>query len=262
MRGLLIRRAGLTITLAAALFIAASPASATPSRNNNNPSSGATIVGGGGGTITVTFTRPGSATAGPGISIGSGGLPSLPGSLAPINPWTPANIAACNAQTGGTAIIACPAAAAAPPPPPEPGAAIVAGATTTLQRELPHPQLQVQPGYAVTGLKAYLQITTPTGLHFTFAGYRNAVFMTCSWNHFDVNWGDGTDDPDVTSLGGPWPNGDVTHVYQDASPSDDLHVTEYWACPWTDELGAAGVLDLQTANDLPLEIREIQTVEN
>ena len=178
------------------------------------------------------------------------------------NPWTPTNIAACAAQGGGVAIIACPVAGpAAPPPPPQAGATIVAGATATLQDQLPHPQLQVQPGYAVTGLTAYLQITTPTGLHFTFPGFRNAVVMTCSWDHFDVNWGDGTDDPHVTSTGGPWPDGDVTHVYQQASPSDDLHVTEYWTCPWTDQLGAAGVLHLQTANDLPLEIREIQVVE-
>lgn len=148
------------------------------------------------------------------------------------------------------------------PAAPQSGASIVAGASTTLQGELPRPQLTVQPGYAVTGLTAYLQIGTPNHVAFTFAGFHNAVFVACGWDHFDVDWGDGTAQPDVRSTGGPWPDGDVTHVYQQAAPSVDLHVTEYWTCAWHDELGGAGVLDLQTANDLYLPVQEIQTVND
>jgi hypothetical protein len=127
---------------------------------------------------------------------------------------------------------------------------------------LPQPTLRVEPGYAVTGLRAYLQIGSPDHLPFVFQGFHNAVSMACSWTGFDVAWGDGTVDNGVTSTGGPWPDGNVTHVYQQASRDDDLAVTEHWACPWHDQIGGAGLLDLQTRSDLPLEVREIQTVES
>jgi hypothetical protein len=208
------------------------------------------VVGGGGGTIVVTLGGGGGGLIGPIHLPGPGGG----GGVSPILPITPECFEGAPACAGG--------GAPPPPPPPEPGAEIVAGATVTLERELPVPQLTVQPGYAVTGLTAYLQIATGDNLPFTFAGFRNAVMMVCSWNHFDVKWGDGSEDPDVTSTGGPYPNGDVTHVYETASPGDDLGVTEYWSCPWHDELGAVGVVNLQTAGALPLEVRQIETVEN
>jgi hypothetical protein len=238
----------------AAMIVIAHPAYATPSRSNNGSGSvvgNSDTVSGSGGTITVGLTAGG---AGNGPASGTGGA----GNTAPTPP--PPVCAGPTIQTnplqlpcGSSNCIPC-------PPPPQSGGSIVAGATTTLQRQLPQPQLTVQPGYAVTGLTAYLQIGTPDNLAFTFPGFHNAVSVVCSWDHFDVNWGDGTDDPDVRSTGGPYPDGDVTHVYQQASASDDLHVVEYWSCPWHDQLGGAGVLQLQTANDLFLEVREVQTL--
>jgi hypothetical protein len=207
---------------------------------------------------TITFTQPGAGGGGGGTAPGAVG----PGGPVVVNPWTPTNIAACQAQGGSPVLIPCPQAGppGPPAPPPQPGGQIVAGATLTLQQELPQPKLTVQPGYAVTGLRAYLQIDTPDNLPFTFQGFRNAVSMVCHWTSFDVAWGDGAVDTGITSTGGPWPDGDVTHVYQQASPGDDLRVTEHWSCPWHDQIGGAGILQLQTQGDLPLEIREIQTV--
>lgn len=227
----------------------ARPAGATPSRSNNGsgPSSGnSDTVTGSGGTITVGLSNgtAGNASAAPAGSASAAPAPPPPVCGGPTIQTNPLQLPCSNATA----------------PPPQSGSSIAAGATTTLQQELPRPQLTVQPGYAVTGLTAYLQIGTGNDLSFTFAGFHNAVSVVCSWDHFDVNWGDGTDDPDVRSTGGPYPDGDVTHVYQQASPSDDLHVVEYWTCPWHDQIGGAGVLQLQTANDLFLEVREVQTL--
>jgi hypothetical protein len=272
MRRLLRKTFVLIMTTLMALTIMSRPGDATPQTGSNSPGAITPVQVGpssGGGGITVTFTvGSGSGSPGQGAAGGpaGGGLGGGPGNgSAPVNPWNPANIAACQAQSGGLGVlIPCPQAgpaAPAAPPPPQPGASIVSGATLTLQRQLPQPSLTVQPGYAVTGLRAYLQIGTPDNRPFTFQGFENAVSMLCSWTSFDVAWGDGTVDNGVSSTGGPWPNGDVTHVYQQASPQDDLMVTEHWSCPWHDQIGGAGLLALETQGDLPLEVREIQTVE-
>jgi hypothetical protein len=112
----------------------------------------------------------------------------------------------------------------------------------------------------VTGLPAYLQIATPDDLAFVFAGFRNAVAMTCAWDHFAVDWGDGSSDPDVTSTGGAWPDGTVSHVFEDgADPGYRVAVDEQWACAWRDDLGANGVLTLQTQGAVLVEVRDVQT---
>jgi len=219
-------------------------------------------VGGSGKTITVILTGPGA----------SGGFTDPGGATLPKTGRAGGGATAggtpgpaLRSCAGATNLIPClPAAGAAPPPPPPPeaGAVIVAASRVTLQRELPQPALVVQPGFAVTGLAAYLEIHTADDLTFTFAGFRNAVFVTCRWTSFDVDWGDGARPADVTSVGGPYPVGDVTHVYQQASAGDDLHAAENWSCPWRDEIGGAGVLLLQSDNHLPLEIREIQAVSD
>ena len=40
--------------------------------------------------------------------------------------------------------------------------------------------------------------------------------------------------------GGPYPNGDVTHVYQYAAPQVTVGVTEHWSCAWSDQVGDSG----------------------
>ncbi len=219
-------------------------------------------MGGSGKTIVVTLTAPGST--GGFADPGGGPGRARPAASPPAGGAAPA-VPAVRTCAGNSTLIPClPAVAAAPPPPPPPaaGAVIVAASRVTLQRQLPAPRLVVEPGYAVTGLAAYLEIHTPDDLAFTFAGFRNAVFVTCRWTSFDVDWGDGSPAVDVTSVGGPYPSGDVTHVYQQAAVADDLHVTENWSCPWRDEIGGAGVVVLQSDSHLPLEVREIQTVSD
>lgn len=126
---------------------------------------------------------------------------------------------------------------------------------------LPPPGITVAPGYAVTGLTAYLQIAahSPWAAAFADPIRADTISVSCTGTGFDVDWGDGTR-TSTTSPGGPYPTGDVTHAYQQASTGAPLGVTEHWSCAWSDQVGDAGTIaGLASAGHLPLEIREIQT---
>jgi len=152
--------------------------------------------------------------------------------------------------------VPCPGAATPPPP----------SASQIAQRwaqsaHLPPPTLTVAPGHAVTGLTAYLQITAHSPWSTTFADpiRLDTITATCSYTGFDVDWGDGLSSS-TASTGGPYPDGDVTHVYENASPQVTLAVTEHWSCTWADQIGDSGTLSgLSSLGALPLEVREIQT---
>ncbi len=161
----------------------------------------------------------------------------------------------------GMTLVPCPGAAA---PQPVPGATLADQWAS--HANLPGPELEVNPGYAVTGLTAYLQIDPKSPYSTTFnatAQAPNAIHINCSASSFDVNWGDGSPGTHTTSTGGPYPNGDVTHVYQSAAADDDLTVTSHWGCHWTDDFGAAGtVSNLHSTGHLALPVREIQSVND
>jgi hypothetical protein len=152
--------------------------------------------------------------------------------------------------------VPCPANATPPPP----SATEIAQAWVD-SASLPAPTLSVAPGYAVTGLTAYLQIAAHSPWTATFSDpVRNdTITASCGETGFDIAWGDGAR-TSTTHTGGPYPNGDVTHVYQDASPRLALTVTEHWSCSWSDQVGDSGTIaGLSSAGTLPLEVREIQT---
>ena len=92
-----------------------------------------------------------------------------------------------------------------------------------------------------------------------FARSNDGVVVSCAATGFDVDWGDGAHTT-TSSTGGPYPTGDVTHVYQQASTGLPLGVTEHWSCAWSDRVGDAGTIaGLTSVGHLTLEIREIQT---
>jgi hypothetical protein len=144
-------------------------------------------------------------------------------------------------------------------PPPPTAAQVAQGWSKTAH--LPPPGITVAPGYAVTGLTAYLQIAAHSPWTTSFADPIRAdtISVSCAASGFDVDWGDGTR-TSTTSAGGPYPTGDVTHAYQQASAGVPLSVTEHWSCAWSDQVGDAGTLaGLASAGRLSLQIREIQT---
>ncbi|GAC1593959.1 MAG: hypothetical protein NVS3B21_15530 [Acidimicrobiales bacterium] len=154
-----------------------------------------------------------------------------------------------------------PAQPGTPAAPPPPSAADVAQSWSRTAT-LPNPKLTVPPGHAVTGLTAYLEISTPSPWTVAIPDpIRNStISVSCGHTSFDVDWGDGTPPTHTTSTGGPYPSGDVNHDYQEASSSDTIVVTEHWGCRWSTPTGAGGQLTgLRSAGRLQLEVREIQS---
>ncbi|GAC1538319.1 MAG: hypothetical protein NVS3B12_23310 [Acidimicrobiales bacterium] len=154
-----------------------------------------------------------------------------------------------------------PAQPGAPAAPPPPSAADVAQSWSRTAT-LPNPKLTVPPGHAVTGLTAYLEISTPSPWTVAIPDpiRNNTISVSCGHTSFDVDWGDGTPMTHTSSTGGPYPRGDVTHDFQEATPSDTIVVTEHWGCRWSNPLGAGGQLTgLRSTGQLALEVREIQS---
>ena len=126
--------------------------------------------------------------------------------------------------------------------------------------ELPDPQLQVKPGHAITGKPAYLEVTSPRTITTTTSAFGHAVELTVT-SVLDIDWGDGTIERNVTRQGGPWPTGDITHVYTDTSAAAPLHVVQRWSATW--RVGnLTGQIDDQlfTETTLSLPVRELQAV--
>ena len=111
---------------------------------------------------------------------------------------------------------------------------------------------EIDPGYAVTGLRAYLEITDPTPTTITLVG--QGVSLTTEYR---VRWGDGASTT-TTSPGVPYPGGEgeVSHVYRDAEQlvvEVDLVVRGSWNGR---DLGALAPV----TTTLPLDVREVQAV--
>ena len=93
--------------------------------------------------------------------------------------------------------------------------------------QLPLPAPQIEPGWSLTGLPAYLEIGAPTTYTAEVAGEALPVVVTFEASaSYRVVWGDGTVTEHV-SAGGPYPDGDVTHTYADAG-EHTVTVTPIW----------------------------------
>jgi hypothetical protein len=131
---------------------------------------------------------------------------------------------------------------------------------------LPDPLLHIAPGYAVTGLPAFVDIEGPQEIPYgpvTRLGWTVTMGIT---SEYGVDWGDGTV-VRVDSQGGPWPDGDVWHNYMWADADNVVTVRQYWVASFRAEgYGRVVTGDLTnpliTQAALPLAIREIQAVLN
>jgi len=142
----------------------------------------------------------------------------------------------------------------------------VTAETFLTSRQLPNPSLQIQPGEAVVGLLAYLQINGQTTKTFVIQdGFGNTITIVAIGS-YQVDWGDGTVDNVGQDAGGPYPNGDVTHAYQ-KSGTVTITVTETWTATWssTGVLGnlAGGIPGRTTVGVLPnFPVHEVQANRN
>lgn len=126
---------------------------------------------------------------------------------------------------------------------------------------LPKPGPRIEPGWAVTGRKSYLETgSTPTA-RFTRDTPRGELVIDATGPYY-VDWGDGTVGGPYNEPGLPWPDGKITHVYERVG-SYDVVVTQRWSATWTlgSESGRLGGLRTEgRIDDFPAE--ELQAVRN
>ncbi len=109
---------------------------------------------------------------------------------------------------------------------------------------LPVPKPTIPPGYAITGKTAYL-VTNGTTSPPKFAEDTPLGPLTIeATGRYLVDWGDpglpGWTGP-YAGEGQPWPDGQITHVY-DVAGSYTVAVHEEWSAVWR-LAGATGVLN-------------------
>lgn len=147
------------------------------------------------------------------------------------------------------------------PAPTRPTPGVAAALAWERQVQLPEPGLRIAPGWALTGKTAYLEIMGPRELdrEYQALGYPITIAAT---SILDVDWGDGTVERGIRRRGGPWPSGDITHVYTDLG-TYTVTVTQRWTANWRVGSQQGVIADrLVTTGSLQLEARQVQAVRN
>ena len=130
---------------------------------------------------------------------------------------------------------------------------------------VPVPEPRIDPGWAMTGMPAYLEIHGQEGFTHTeeIAGF-GQLRVSFEPTHFEIDWGDGTIKVvDDGRTGAPY-NGDqsqqISHTYVDVDEGTVVRVEARWLATW-ELAGFNGVVGgLQTSEEFPLEVREMQSV--
>ena len=97
---------------------------------------------------------------------------------------------------------------------------------------------------------------------FNVFGY--ALTITATASSYDIDWGDGYWSRGVTSPGGPWPSGDVRHVYTVAK-TYRVRVFQNWTGTWSMAGGGGGAVEgtLQTEGRIEaFPVDQLQAVRN
>jgi hypothetical protein len=132
------------------------------------------------------------------------------------------------------------------------------------QMKLPPPEPYIAPGKAITGLRAFMEIRGPRTVTQTFNVFGYALTITATASSFDVDWGDGSWSRGLTSSGGPWPNGDVRHVYT-TQGTYTVRVFERWTGTWSLAGGGGGSVGGALSSEGRIEafpVVQVQAVRN
>jgi hypothetical protein len=128
----------------------------------------------------------------------------------------------------------------------------------TIRDDLPRPELEVPPGYALTGMPAYLvtnhQLEYGPVTHAVDLGVAVLDVTVTGFGVTRVDWGDGTE-ATYHSPGTPWPDGEVAHTYRDAQ-TVNITVTDTWQVTY--RVPALGIED---SIEAPLPARTLESFE-
>lgn len=124
---------------------------------------------------------------------------------------------------------------------------------------LPVPSPEIDPGYNITGLVAYLETKNTTTHSVDGDTVLGPIGVTARGAYY-VSWGDGTPEQGPYAFeGGPYPNGRITHLYE-RKGTYTVTVREVWQADWQLGGDSGTVTGLQTTASIPLEVRELQAV--
>jgi len=129
---------------------------------------------------------------------------------------------------------------------------------------LPAPEPSIAPGRAITGLRAYLEPNLDAPVEAgrtTWRGTRSTVLgevAIVGVGRYVVDWGDEVTGPH-TGPGGPYPNGNISHVWTTMG-TYDVGVTVEWDVAW--RMGSAtGSLTAATQGTIAdFPVNQVQAV--
>lgn len=124
---------------------------------------------------------------------------------------------------------------------------------------LPEPRPFIAPGRAITGKLAYLETRGDLTHTYTNSTVFGPLTIRAKGS-YTISWGDGTTTGPHDFEGTPWPDGRITHEYQDVG-SYTIIVTERWTASWYLD-GESGVLrSLQTQGTITnFPVEQIEAV--
>lgn len=124
---------------------------------------------------------------------------------------------------------------------------------------LPVPAPVIAPGEMLVGLEAFLETGSPVTHVVTEAATPFGPATFSFESVVTVDWGDGSEPTGpVATAGGPYPDGDLRHVYI-TQGTYDVVVTQDWVATWSVGGDSGTVTGLQTTGTLagfPVEERE------
>jgi hypothetical protein len=130
--------------------------------------------------------------------------------------------------------------------------------TQTIRDDLPRPEPEIPPGYALTGMPAFLvtnhQLDYGPVTHTVDLGVAVLDVTVTGSGVTNVDWGDGTQET-YHSPGTPWPDGEVVHTYRDAQ-TVAITVTDTWQVTY--RVPALGIED---SIEAPLPARTLESFE-
>jgi hypothetical protein len=129
-----------------------------------------------------------------------------------------------------------------------------------IETRLPFPEPSIAPGWALTGMPAYLEVGAPATFSDTVDG--DALPVTIEFDAtatYRVAWGDGHVSEHASS-GGPWPEGDIVHTYADALDRTVV-VTPVWSVTASGAGQTFSFPEVElVGSEFELPVREMQSV--
>jgi len=126
----------------------------------------------------------------------------------------------------------------------------------------PAPEPRIAPGWAITGLPAYLESGGRRAQDFPFDTVLGPLRISAAFSHLTVDWGDGSGPQRYATgdLGGPHPDGGIRWIYTDVGVVD-VTVVQHWTVTWSVGGESGTFEDVTSQASIPaFEVEQVQAV--